>query len=511
MGFFDRFRRKPSPMKPQGSDGVNAFGGFLYSSEQSPDLIGTRLYTTLNNTIQNTVIVGAGVRYFLNLIAGTAWSVEPNEEAGELGEKAAELVRTGLIENYMPNPWFSVVRKAAMFRYVGFSIQEWVMKRRKADGATIFADIQHRPQYTIEQWDIPEDGGALQGVVQRTQVRAKEFYVPRGQMLYCVDNTFTDNPDGQGVLRHIVEHARRLSRYEQLEGFGFENDLRGIPIGRVPGTELKEASESNGLGDSWVLKQTAAVRQFVQNHVKNPQLSIVLDSEPYRDKGPDANPSQMPKWGIELLQGNGQGLTEVNATIGRINQEIARVLGMDFLMLGGDGKGSLALSRDKTSMFATVIQSTLRELAWFAERDLVRPLLEMNGMDPDVCAPHLLPDPVATDAIESVTTALMNLATAGAPLMPNDPAIDQIRARLHLAAQPELPVDIAGALTRTTAADYLLPDDEEDLDEDGGDAGGSRTGLNVRAKPSKGKDRKDEAAADRKKPSKAKDDKPKEK
>lgn len=496
MGFFDRFRRKPTPMKPNGSDGTAAFGGYVFSSEQNADLVGTKLYTTLNNTIQNTIIVGAGVRYFLNLIAGTAWSVEPNEEAGELGERAAELVRTGLIENYMPNPWFSVVRKAAMFRYLGFSIQEWVMRRRAQDGATIFADIQHRPQYTIEQWDIPDGGGALQGVVQRTQVSAREYYVPRGQMFYCVDNTFTDNPDGQGVLRHIVEHSRRLARYEQLEGFGFESDLRGIPIGRVPGSELKEYAASEGLGDGWVTKQTAAIRSFVQNHVRNPQLSIVLDSEPYRDKSPDARPSAMPKWGIELLQGNGAGLTEVAGTIERLNREIARVLGMDFLMLGGDGKGSLALSRDKTSMFATVIQSTLRELAWFAERDLIRPLLEMNGLDPDVCAPHLLPDPVATDTIESVTNALVNLATAGAPLMPGDPAIDQIRARLHLAAQPELPLDIAGALTRESVADYLLPPEDEEEDESGKKVNAPR------AKPG-ARDAKDEDAEDKKKPKRA--------
>lgn len=442
--------RRPGPVTAlEGSPGVYSYAGRLVSFEKRPELVGRNQYVTFDNLLLNTVIVGAAVRYYQALIGGASWTIAAKKDAPQ-GERAAEIVQEGLVDASMVTPWSSVVKRAALYRYYGFSIHEWCVRRR-ADGMIVFNNIEHRPQHTVDMWDIPQGGGYLQGVVQLVPSRPEFFYVPRARMFYCVDNTLTDSPDGIGLLRHVVEHARRLQRYEQLEGFGFEGNLRGMPVGRVPGAELQKIADSQAKGSGWVDEQTAAVTQLVINHIKTPFQGIVLDSEPYSTALVGSiNPgyTSVPKWGIDIIKGDAAGLPDVQKTIERINREIARVLGMEFLLLGADGKGSLALSRDKTSMFASLLESTLSELANFAKHDLVYPLLELNGIDPEENAPDFHPDPIATERIEAVVAALVGMAQAGAPLQPNDPVVNQVRSRLHLADAPELTPAMLGAIQR---------------------------------------------------------------
>ena len=440
MGFLDFiFGRKKTPIgQPAGVDGTISSNGYLVSFEEKQELRGRPLYTTYSNLIANTTIVGAAVRYFQGLVGGTSWTVEPKEGSGSDGEKAAKLVRDGLIECNMSMPWHTVVRKAAMYRFYGFSIHEWTMKKA-GDGRIFFDDLGHRPQYTIERWDIPHEGQPWQGVVQRSMA-GSYYYMPRSRLFYAVDNSLTDYPDGVGLLRHAVEHGRRLTRYEQLEGFGYESNLRGMPVGRIPYADL--AKQAVGKPKGWFDAQVSAMETLVNNHIKTPFQGITVDSATYTTDTQNPTISPVPKWAIDIISARSDGLTEISDVIERINREIARVLGMEFLLLGGDGKGSLALSRDKTSMFAAILEATLSELAWFTVHDLVYPLLEMNGLDPEKVCPQVMPDPIATERIEVVVDALAKLAQAGAILMPDDPAIDQIRGRLHLADQPKLPPEL---------------------------------------------------------------------
>lgn len=474
MGLFDFiFNRKKTPLsQPAGTTGVTSFAGKLVSFENSPDLQGTQLYTTLSNMVANCCVAGAAVRYYQNLIAGTSWSVEPKEGTGAEGERAAELVRTGLFEADMTTPWSTVVKKQALYRMYGFSLHEWTMRKRKNDGVLVFADVSHRPQQTIQFWDIDDKpgNGDFRGVVQRPILWGDYYYIQRERLFYSVDNSLTDAPDGVGVLRHVVEHIRRLKRYEQLEGFAYETDLRGVPVAKIPYRSLEKYAEANNKSAAWIAGQVRAMESFVENHIKSPYLGVSIDSSPYMTDAQNPTISNVPQWALELLTGDASGLAEIGLVVERINREIARVLGMEFMLLGGDGKGSLALSRDKTSMFASVLEATLHELSWFAVHDLVYPLLRMNGIDPELYAPQVQPDPIATERIEVTVDALSKLAQAGAILMPDDPAINQIRSRLHLADQPKLAPEIIASKipgrTRTNPDDGSIEVDVSDLGDD---------------------------------------------
>lgn len=429
--------------KPSGTDGIAAPGGYLWRGERNSSLVGHRLWLSFSDTIANTIVVAAAARYFLNLISGTEWEVEAREEAGSDGKRAADIVREGLLEADMARPWAAIVRKAALYKFYGFSIHEWIVRRRQ-DGLIVFADIQHRPQYTIQWWDKPTETAPLVGVVQQTRM-GNRYYLPRERLLYCVDDTLTDSPDGVGMMRHIIEHADRVKRLEELEGISFENDLRGIPLSRAPIAELQALATANGKGASWVEDQLDPLQQFGEHHVKNANLALTLDSSTY--KNPQGDISTVPKWALEILKGDGGPLVDVAKAITRVNLEIARAFGAEFMMMGGESSGgSRAMHEDKTSQFGNLIQATLAEIASYARNDLARTLVALNGLDPDLCTPNLLPGAVSTEAVGQICTALLALAQAGAPLLPGDPAVGQLRKRMHLADQPAMTPDLAGML-----------------------------------------------------------------
>ncbi len=226
------------PTTTIGVGGAAVYGGFVVERETSAKLAGQQLYTTYAKLLANTTIVAAGVRYFLNLISKASWKVEPAEDTGARGEEVAEQFEDVMYD--MLTPWHRVIRRMAMFRFYGFGIQEWTAKRRE-DGLIGFLDIEPRPQTTITKWDVDEHG-TVHGVIQESPQTFREIYLPRAKLVYAVDDSLSDSPKGLGLLRHIVQACDRLERYEQLEGFGFETDLRGVPIGRAPFQELRRWS-----------------------------------------------------------------------------------------------------------------------------------------------------------------------------------------------------------------------------------------------------------------------------
>ena len=94
--------------------------------------------------------------------------------------------------------------------------------------------------------------------------------------MYLVDDSLNDSPEGLGLFRHLVDPNKRLKRYEQLEGYGFETDLRGIPVGRAPFSALAQMVTSGEITDEDRAKIEEPMREFIRSHIKNPALGILL-------------------------------------------------------------------------------------------------------------------------------------------------------------------------------------------------------------------------------------------
>lgn len=468
---FNRIRRPNArPTETIGGMGRAVYGGFVQDNEKSPDLSGEQRFETYSQVLANVSVVAAGVRYFLNLTASADWNFEPADTPN--GEEMADLAQE-LLTRDGRTPWHRVVRRAAMYRFYGFSVQEWTARRRE-DGFITLSDVAPRAQRTIRQWDVDRDTGEVLGMIQRIPQTMREVYLPRPKTLYMVDDTLDDSPEGMGIFRHIAGPAKRLQRYEQLEGLGFEHDLRGIPVGRGPFTKLAEMVRAGTITQADRVAIEKPLRDFIKGHTKAANLGIMLDSQTYETTDESQRPSSAKQWEVELLKGQASGMQEVASAISRTNREIARILGVEQLLLGEDSAGSFALSKDKTQSFFLLIDGTLMELAETIQKDLLERLWELNGFDP-LDMPTLSTEAVRYQDIEQITAALRDMATAGAVLEPDDPAIGEVRDLLGLSRPPERLLDLAdagligtGALmdengeqTRGNIARQSDPNDEE--------------------------------------------------
>lgn len=430
---FDNFpfprRTVIKPEKTIGVAGTSVVNGFIENQEKNPRLADVRKYQTYSDLLANISIVSAGTRYFLNLIAKANWKVIPADESDE-AEKFAELVKDNM--NTMDMSWSRIIRRAAMYRFYGFSIQEWTASP-PVDGIIKINRIAARPQITIERWDIDEHG-IVMGVGQRTPLEGEERYLPRAKIIYVVDDALNDSPEGLGLFRHIVEPSDRLKRYEQLEGYGFESDLRGIPIGRAPFAALSEAVSSGLLTEKEKAEIEQPIKDFIQGHIKNPELGILMDSLTYQSQGEDGKPSNVPQWDISLLKGSSTSLPDMANAIERVNRDIARILGVEGLLLGEQTTGSHALSKDKSQNFALIVDSTNDEIADSMQSDFVNVLFELNGW-PEEMKPTLKPEAVQHRDVTTITQALKDMSDAGSVMAQDDPANNDIRAILGISPQ----------------------------------------------------------------------------
>lgn len=421
----------PKPFEEMGAPGTAIYGGYIIEAEKDSSLQGRQKYTTYSDILANTSIVAAGVRFFLNLVSKAGWKVEPADDSAE-AEKYAELVEE-IIED-MDTPWHRVVRRAAMYRFYGFSLQEWTAKRRE-DGTVGMLDIEPRPQVTIDQWDVDRKGKVL-GVVQRDPYDGQDLYLPRVKLVYLCDDSLNDSPEGLGLFRHLAKTAKRLEKYELLESWGFETDLRGIPLVRIPLARIEDLMKQGKLSK----EQAAALRKpfedFIDKHSKNPAMGLLMDSSVYRAEGELKTPSATPLWAAELLKGDNGPHADIAKAIERLNRELARVLGVEHLLLGSDSKGSHALATDKTQSFGMIVDSTLTEMREQFRKDILGPIWELNGW-PTEMMPRFMTESIQYRDVGQIVEALKGLAAAGAPLAVNDPAINEVRAQIGLTDAPE--------------------------------------------------------------------------
>lgn len=441
---------KVPPDVAVGAPGMVVYQGFLLSDEKDPRLHGQKKYTLYADILANTAIVGAGARFFLSLVGKADWSVEPADDSKE-AQNYADLVEDMIHD--MDTPWHRVVRRAALFRFYGFGLQEWTAKMRK-DGAIGIADVEARAQMTVWRWDC-DMHGTVKGVVQLAPQNQREIYLPREKLVYLVDDAMHDNPEGLGLFRHLVKAADKLAAFELLEARGYESDIRGIPVMRAPLAELRKAVAAGTIDQAQLQAQLKPLQDFMRGHVKSPSLALMLEAETFRSTGEQQTPSAIKKFDVELLRGDDGPHMPIAAAIERLNREIARVLGVEHLLLGADSKGSHAMATDKSQAFGEIVDSTLVEIRAAFEHDLLTRIWELNGW-PEEMMPSFCTSPIQYRDIQSVTGALADLAKAGAPLGANDPAVNQIRKIIGLADAPEQ--DPALVAATQYAAAGLKPD-----------------------------------------------------
>ena len=432
---------RATPFAEQGVVGTVVYCGYIHNREKSAKWSGPQKYITIADMAVNTSIIAAGVRYTSGLIAHPKWTVHPSIEGDAEAEAAAELVESVIHD--LNTPWSHVVRRAYMYKFYGFGLQEWTAKRR-LDGKVGLATIAPRPQFTVDRWEI-DDAGIVAGVWQLSPKTGAPIGIPRSKLMYLVDNALSDSPEGVGVFRHLAEPWERLKMFHDLEARAFERDLRGIPIGRIPYTLINEAVKAGQLTETKAKDMVMSMEDFVQMAVKQSDTGLTIDSAPYVSQAADGDKvTGTMQWGLELLQGAGGGMVEIASSIKRTQFEMATIMCVQQLLFGMEGQsGNRAMSKDMSQNLYLMADAALTDISSGVDMDIIGPICLLNNI-PEEKRPYCEVEDVAFKDAESVAATLQKMAQAGAVLAPDDPVINDVRELMGVSVPAPVSPEMLG-------------------------------------------------------------------
>lgn len=434
-----------------GYDGQVAYGGFLQTGETNSDLIGPRKWRTFANMYERPP-VAIWARLRSALFSGITWTAVENESGGAAARRGKEIVEQGLLRARLSRPWSGIASKSMNgAAATGFSLHAMAMGRRK-DGLVVYTDVAHRPQHTIWQWfrAVENDQSTPFASVEQRIANGDAIRLALADCLYIVNDngTQSDAPDGVGMLRLIAERVRRLNVYEPLEGAELASSLGGIPVTRAPLQEMKaqlRTKLAKGTSAADAVATIAAamnekmrpLRDFVAKRFKDPSKLawFELDSATYEGSDPNTI-SQIKKWDIEIIKGDLQGLPEIRKINTDLDLDIARMLGVEHVFIGGgDSKGTFGAHESKISALGASMNAEVGLFTYSVDEQMVRPLIQANGLDPDEAAPTLVPSPILRTDVLKAVQAIQGLALAALP--PNHPARKAVFEGVDLPWQDE--------------------------------------------------------------------------
>jgi hypothetical protein len=392
-----------------GEIGVSGFehaGGYV-TDEFLPELRGIRGRRKYREMADNDPTVGALLSAIEKMIQAVKWEVIPCGDSPE-AQKAAVFVQQVLFED-METEWDDFITEALSMLKFGWSYFEVVLRRRLRKKGSKYNDgyygvekLAPRAQETLLQWEI-DQRGVVKGLWQLPPNGTGSVYIPLDKAIHFVTKSNKGNPEGFSIIRNAYKPYSYLDKIQKIEANGIERDLTGLPVIKIPSEYFN--TEDSG-------KQLALTKftQIARDLRYNEQGGMVVPSDPYQN--PDGNYTNVPQVTVELMSSAGQKSIDSDKVITRYQQDIARSVLADFLMLGTNDRGSFSLSKSKADLFLHSINGISEKIATTLRKQLFTRLFEVNGFDVTL-VPYLKAGNVAPIDILELGDYLRNLSSAG--------------------------------------------------------------------------------------------------
>jgi len=401
-----------------------------------PQLRGERAIRTYKEMRDNDAIIGAILQSMDMMLRGVEFRIQPADDSDE-AEEMKQFVDS-LFED-MSHTFDEFISEVLSFLTFGFSAFETVYKRREgpeqndpsrrsafSDGRIGIRKLAPRAQETLERWKIGDDGG-IDGMVQR-KPSGGTVEIPIDKLLLFRTVTVNNAPSGRSVLRNAYRSWYYASHLQNIEAIWAERDLKGIPKGYIPADYLNAEAGTDQARVRDELKKILRDVKF------NEQGYVLLPSDTYTDD--NGQPSSIRMMDIELMGSPGTRDIDISNMIVRYQQDIARAVLADFIMLGSSSKGSFALSKSKTSLFLRSLQGYLNGIAAVLNRHLLPRIWSLNGFDFDKM-PKLVPGEVASIDIAELGEFIRNLSFSGIQLFPDENLENELRQQANLPERSE--------------------------------------------------------------------------
>lgn len=444
--------KKRADLSQLGSIGLEQSLGIV-NDETTRDLQGLKAFKAYREIADNSAVAGACLLAIEMLLRKVKWTVEPGEQAGE--EERCKRIDES--RNDMSVSWEDTVSEWLSMIVYGFHYSEIVYKQCKgpdetsgrfrskfSDGLIMWRKFVPIPAETLERWEFDDEGG-IQGFWQRSPPNFDLVFIPIEKSLLFRTRINKNNPQGRSLLRNAYFPWRMVKTIMEIEAIGIERDLAGLPVALVP----PELLDKNATTEDAAL--LVAIKNLVTNIRRNAQEGIVFPMS-YDDEN-------NPMYELKLLATGGMRQFDTNKIIERYERRIAMSMLSDFIMMGHERVGSLALSRDKTTLIGRALAGLLQSIAAVLNMHAIPRLYRLNNW-PMESPCKLVPGDLENFDIKNLGAYVRGLVQVGA-ITPDPNLETELR---ELAGLPK--IDPEYELTRE---ERLLPNQ---LPPEGYDANG---------------------------------------
>jgi hypothetical protein len=340
-----------------GSTGLVEFSGQI-QEDFLRELRGKEGYKRFREMTLNSPIIGALLLANELSIRKVSWNfVDKDAPEGatsprvELLERARDNLTTG---------WNDFITEALSMLPHGFSLFEICYER--VESAVLWRKFAPRGQDTIYKWNQEESG--LWGVTQQAAPRYQIVEIPADKLLHFRTRVERGNPEGRSVLRTAWIPYYYAKHIMQVEAIGIERDLAGLPMIELPQGADTSDNDTSDYG---------VAHKLVRNIRNDEQAGAVI---PFG-------------WKLSLLSTGGSRQFDTDKIVQRYEKRMLMAALAQFIMLGQDGVGSLALSKDMSDFFTMAVNAMADIISETFTKHAIPRLLKLNGYDAEgVCLEH---------------------------------------------------------------------------------------------------------------------------
>jgi hypothetical protein len=333
-----------------GGTGLQTFGGQI-RDEFLRELQGIEGYKRYNEMRNNSPVIGAMLTAIEQAIRGVSWTFESDQGAEDTRLELLEVSRDA-----MTTGWNDHISEALTMLPFGWSLFEIVYQRADS-GQLLWRKFAIRGQDTLTKWEF-DDSGGLAAFWQATEPTYKQVRIPVEKFLLYRTRVERNNPEGKSLLRPAWIPYFYAKHIQQVEAIGIERDLAGMPYVKMP-----EGATTGTSSDT----DEYAARKIVRNIRNDEQSGVVIPAG----------------WEVGLMTAGGSRQFDTDKTIVRYESRMLMSVLAQFLMLGQQSVGSLALSRDQTDFFNMSVDAICDQIGNVITKYAIPRLCALNGVDPD--------------------------------------------------------------------------------------------------------------------------------
>jgi len=311
-------------------------------------------YDTFDEMRKNSPIVGALLAGIELSIRGVNWNWASDDETDprvRILDDATEAMSHNMLDH---------ISEALTFLPFGWAWFETVYQQ--VDSRILWRKFAIRGQDTLHRWEFDDNGG-LEAMIQRLGW-GEEYTIPIEKSILYRSRSEKNNPEGRSILRTAYIPWYYAKHLMEIEAIGEERGLAGLPVIEPPfGTNMDENDSSSDY---------AKAAKIVRNIRRDEQEGIVLPAP--------SGPEDHQKWKISLLSTGVNRAFGTDAIIKRYESRILMSALSQFMMLGLDKVGSLALSKDQTDFFIMSVNAIADIVAETMTKYPMPRLLALNGI-----------------------------------------------------------------------------------------------------------------------------------